>query len=84
VIVAPGRRARRGFVVLVDPATLRLRSVWSGVDSMSDELTMEELRVRATQEKINDAFRDAMHRAIKTGEEFAPTVFLQHQAPGVR
>jgi hypothetical protein len=43
---------------------------------------MEELRVRATQEKMNDAFRDAMHRAIKTGEEFAPTVVST--TPGTR
>jgi hypothetical protein len=49
---------------------------------MSDELTMEELRVRATQEKMNDAFRYAMHRAIKTGQEFVPTVVSTK--PGTR
>jgi len=49
---------------------------------MSDEFTLEELRVRATQEKMDDAFRDAMHRAIRTGQEFAPTVVSTE--PGTR
>jgi hypothetical protein len=48
--------------------------VWAGVAPMSDEFTMEELRVRATQGKMDDAFRDAMHKAIKTGEGICATV----------
>jgi hypothetical protein len=49
---------------------------------MSDELTIEEFRIRATQEKKDDAFRDAMHRAIRTGREFVPTVVST--TPGTR
>ena len=49
---------------------------------MSDDLTIEEVRMRATQEKMNDAFRDAMHRAISAGQEFAPTVVSKE--PGTR
>jgi len=49
---------------------------------MSDELTIEEFRMRATQEKMNDAFRDAMNRAIKAGQEFVPTVVSKE--PGTR
>jgi hypothetical protein len=49
---------------------------------MSDELTIEEFRMRATQEKMDEAFRDAMHRAIKAGQELVPTVVSTE--PGTR
>jgi hypothetical protein len=39
-----------------------------------NELIIEEISTRATQEKMDDAFREAMHRAIRTGQEFVPTV----------
>jgi len=42
---------------------------------MSDDLPIEEVRMRATQEKMNDAFRNAMRRALKAGQEFVPTLF---------
>jgi hypothetical protein len=41
---------------------------------MMDELVIEELAVRATQEKMDDAFRGAMQRAINAGAENTPTV----------
>jgi hypothetical protein len=47
-----------------------------------DEIIIEEMSTRAAQEKMDAAFRDAMHRAIKTGEEFAPTVVSTE--PGTR
>ncbi len=49
---------------------------------ITDELVIEEMSTRATQEKMDDAFRAAMHRAIKTGEEIAPTVVST--MPGTR
>jgi len=49
---------------------------------MSDELTIEEFRMRATQQTMDEAFRDAMHRAISAGQEFAPTVVSKE--PGTR
>jgi hypothetical protein len=47
-----------------------------------DELIIEEMCIRATQEKMDDAFRDAMQRAIRTGQEFVPTVVSK--VPGTR
>jgi hypothetical protein len=41
---------------------------------MMDELLTEERTVRRLQEKMDDAFRAAMQRAINAGEENAPTV----------
>ena len=38
-----------------------------------DELIIEEMSTRATQQKMDDAFREAMHRAIRIGREFVPT-----------
>ena len=49
---------------------------------MSDEFTIEEARMRAMQEKMDDAFRDAMHRAIRAGQEFVPTIVSAE--PGTR
>ena len=49
---------------------------------MSDEFTIEEARMRAMQEKMDDAFRDAMHRAIRAGQEFVPTIVSTE--PGTR
>jgi hypothetical protein len=40
---------------------------------MTDEIGMEELRIRASLEKMDDAFRVAMLKAIAAGEELAPT-----------
>jgi hypothetical protein len=39
-----------------------------------DELLFEELSLRRTQEKMNDAFCDALQRAINAGAEKAPSV----------
>jgi hypothetical protein len=36
---------------------------------MRDELVIEEMTVRAIQEKMDEAFRAAMQRAIDIGEE---------------
>jgi hypothetical protein len=40
---------------------------------MMNKLLIEELSVRATQEKMDEAFRAAMQRAINTGAENTPT-----------
>ncbi len=40
---------------------------------MRDELVIEEMAVRAIQQKMDEAFRAAMQRAIETGEESTPT-----------
>jgi hypothetical protein len=47
-----------------------------------DELIIEEMCIRATQEKMDDAFRYAMQRAIRDGQEFVPTVVSKK--PGTR
>jgi hypothetical protein len=47
-----------------------------------DELLTEELAVRRLQEKMDDAFRAAMQRAINAGEETTPTVVSKK--PGTR
>jgi hypothetical protein len=47
-----------------------------------DELVIEEMSIRATQEKMDDAFQVAMHRAIRTGQEFVPTAVSTE--PGTR
>jgi hypothetical protein len=39
-----------------------------------DELLFEELSLRRTQEKMDDAFCDALQRAINAGAEKAPSV----------
>jgi hypothetical protein len=49
---------------------------------MMDELVVEELATRAIQEKMDDAFRAAMQRAINAGEETTPTVVSKE--PGTR
>jgi hypothetical protein len=47
-----------------------------------DEFLLEELSVRARQEKMDQAFRAAMQRAINAGEETTPTVISK--TPGTR
>ena len=49
---------------------------------MMEELHLEELSLRMTQEKMDDAFRTAMQRAIDAGEEKTPTVVSKK--PGTR
>jgi hypothetical protein len=39
--------------------------------AMMDELVIEEMSIRAVQEKMDEAFRAAMQRAINAGEEHA-------------
>jgi hypothetical protein len=50
--------------------------------SMIDELVMEEIPIRATQEKMDEAFRAAMQRALNAGEENVATVVSKK--PGTR
>ena len=40
---------------------------------MRDELFIEEMSMRQTREKMDEAFRAAMQRAIDAGEENTPT-----------
>ena len=47
-----------------------------------NELLIEELSARATQEKMDEAFRAAMQRAIDAGEENAPAAVSKK--PGTR
>jgi hypothetical protein len=49
---------------------------------MIDELVIEEMSIRATQEKMDGAFRAAMQRAINAGEENVATVVSKK--PGTR
>jgi hypothetical protein len=49
---------------------------------MMDEVAIEELAVRAVQEKMDDAFRAAMQRAINAGDEHTLTVVSKK--PGTR
>ena len=49
---------------------------------MMHELVIEEMSIRAVQEKMDEAFRVAMQRAIKAGEEHAATVVSKK--PGTR
>jgi hypothetical protein len=49
---------------------------------MMDELAIEEMSIRAVLEKMDDAFRAAMQRAINAGEEHAATVVSKK--PGTR
>ena len=49
---------------------------------MMHELLTEERAVRRLQEKMDDAFRTAMQRAINAGEENALTVVSKK--PGTR
>jgi hypothetical protein len=50
--------------------------------AMRDELIIEDMSTRASQEKMDDAFREAMYRAIRAGQEFVPTVVSTE--PGTR
>jgi hypothetical protein len=50
--------------------------------AMMDELVIEEMSIRAVQEKMDEAFRAAMQRAINAGEEHAATVVSKK--PGTR
>jgi len=47
-----------------------------------DELHLEEVSLRITVEKMDEAFRPAIHRAIVAGEEKIPTVVAKQ--PGTR
>jgi hypothetical protein len=47
-----------------------------------DEFQLEGLTLRVTQEKMNEAFRAAMQRAIDAGEENTQTVVSKK--PGTR
>lgn len=49
---------------------------------MMDELAIEEMSFRAIQEKMIDAFRAAMQRAINKGEKHAATALSKK--PGTR
>ncbi len=49
---------------------------------MMDELAIEEMSIRAVQEKMDDAFRAAMLRAINASEEHVATVVSKK--PGTR
>ena len=50
--------------------------------SIMDQLAIEEMSIRAVQEKMDEAFRAAMQRAISVGEERASTVVSKK--PGTR
>jgi hypothetical protein len=41
---------------------------------MTDEIAIEELSLRSVQQKMDDAFRAAMEKAISMGEENTPKV----------
>jgi hypothetical protein len=47
-----------------------------------EELLLEEVSLRMTQERMDDAFCTAMQRAIDAGEENTPTVVSKK--PGTR
>ena len=47
-----------------------------------DELHLDELSSRIEQEKMDEAFRTAMQRAIDAGEENTPTIVSKK--PGTR
>jgi hypothetical protein len=49
---------------------------------MMDELVIEEMSLRAVQQKMDEAFRTAMQRAINAGKEQAATVVSKK--PGTR
>jgi hypothetical protein len=49
---------------------------------MRDELIIEEMAVRAIQERMDEAFRAAMQKAIDTGEEDTPTAISKK--PGTK
>jgi hypothetical protein len=49
---------------------------------MRDELVIEEAAIRASLEKMDDAFRAAMMKAIKAGAESVPTIVRKE--PGTR
>jgi hypothetical protein len=49
---------------------------------MRDELIIEEMAVRAIQERMDEAFRAAMQKAIDTGEENTPTAISKK--PGTK
>jgi hypothetical protein len=54
--------------------------LWGG--QMMDELQLEELSVRMTIVKMDDAFCEALERAIDAGTENSPTVVSKQ--PGAR
>jgi hypothetical protein len=56
------------------PTVTPTRSLFYRLAAMRDELVIEEMVVRAIQERMDEAFRAAMQRAIDTGEENTPTV----------
>jgi hypothetical protein len=47
---------------------------------MMDELLIEELALRRLHEKMDDAFRAAMQKAINAGEETTPTGYRKSRA----
>src|SRR5271163_3972770 len=49
-----------------------------------DELVIEEMCIRATQEKMDDAFRDAVQRAIRTAASSCRPRFPKCRALGDR
>jgi hypothetical protein len=49
---------------------------------MRDELIIEEMAVRAIQERMDEAFRAAMQKAIDAGEENTPTAISKK--PGTK
>jgi hypothetical protein len=49
---------------------------------MMDELQLEELSIRRMQEKMDEAFCDAMQRAIDAGNENTPVAISKQ--PGTR
>jgi hypothetical protein len=51
-------------------------------DGTMDELHLEELSSRIAQEKMDDAFRAAMQRAINAGEEKTPTAVSRQPSTG--
>jgi hypothetical protein len=61
--------------VFVSISLTLLTALWRRLDlyfwvaAMRDELVIEEMAVRAIQERMDEAFRAAMQRAIDTGDE---------------
>jgi hypothetical protein len=53
-----------------------------GPTAMRDELIIEEMALRAIQERMDEAFRAAMQKAIDTGEENTSTAISKK--PGTK
>ena len=51
---------------------------------MRDELFIEDMSMRQTREKMDEAFRAAMQRAIDAGEENTPTAVSKGRALKIR